>query len=61
MRSLVGGGLGGVQRRKLTVAHQMSIVVLVACCLTGVQVVPQAGWDASPNLYKDLILPSVLT
>ena len=34
----MGGGLGGVQRRNLSVAHQMSIVVLVACCLTGVEV-----------------------
>ena len=49
MRSLVGGGLGGVQRRNLSVAHQMS-VVLVACCLMGVEVVPQGGWDASPEL-----------
>jgi len=49
MRSLVGGGLGCVQRRNLSVAHQMSIVVLVAC-LTGVEVVPQGGWDASPEL-----------
>ena len=39
MRSLVGGGLGGVQRRNLSAAHQMSNVVLVACCLTGVEVV----------------------
>ena len=52
MRSLVGSGLGGVQRRNLSVAHQMSVVVLVACCLTGVEVVPvpQGGWDASPEL-----------
>jgi len=46
----VGGGLGVVQRRNFTVAHQMSIVVLVACCLTGVEVVQQWGWDASPEL-----------
>ena len=50
VRSLVDGGLGGVQRRNLSVAHQMSIVVLVACCLTGLEVVPQGGWDASPEL-----------
>ena len=50
MRSLVGGGLGGVQRRNLSVAHQMSNVVLVACCLMGVEVVPQGGWDANPEL-----------
>ena len=50
MRSLVGGGLGGVQRRNLSVAHQMSIVVLVICYLTGVEVVPKGGWDASPEL-----------
>ena len=43
MRSLVGGGLGGVQRRNLSAAHQMSNVVLVAYCLTGVEVVPQGG------------------
>ena len=35
---------------QLSVAHQMSNVVLVACCLTGVEVVPQGGWDASPEL-----------
>ena len=34
----------------ISVAHQISIVVLVACCLTGVEVVPQGGWDASPEL-----------
>ena len=50
MRSLVGGGIGGVQRRNLSVAQQMSIVVLVAFCLTGLEVVPQGGWDASPEL-----------
>ena len=50
MRTFVGGGLGGVQRRNLSVAHQMSIVVLVASCWTGVEVVPQGGWDASPEL-----------
>ena len=50
MRSLVGGELGGVQRRNFSVAHQMSIVVLVACFLTGVEVVPQGGWDPSPEL-----------
>ena len=50
MRSLVGGGLGGDQRHNLSVAHQMSIVVLMSCCLTGVEVVPQGGWDASPEL-----------
>ena len=49
MRLLVGGGLGGVQRRNLSVAYQKCIVVLVACCLTGVEVVPQGGWDASPE------------
>ena len=50
MRSLVGGGLGGVQRRDLSVAHRMSNVVLFAFCLTGVEVVPHGGWDASPEL-----------
>ena len=50
VRLLVGGGLGGVQRRNLSVPHQMSNVVLVACCLTGVEVVPQGGWDTSPEL-----------
>ena len=50
VRSLVGGGLGGVQRRNLSVAHQKSSVVSVACCLTGVEMVPQGGWDASPEL-----------
>ena len=50
MRSLVGGGLGGVQRRNLSVAHQMSTVVLVAYCLTSVEVVQQGGWDASLEL-----------
>ena len=50
MHSLVGGGLGGVQRRNLSVAHQKSNVVLVACCLTGVEVVPHGGWDSSPEL-----------
>ena len=50
MRSLVGGGLGGVQRRILSIAHQMSFVVLVACCLVGAEMVPPRGWDASPEL-----------
>ena len=50
MRSLVGGGLGGVQRRNLSVTRQMSNVVLVACYLMGVVVVTQGVWDASPEL-----------
>ena len=50
MSSLVDGGLVGAQRSNLSVAHQMSIVVLVACCLMGVEVLPQGGWDASPEL-----------
>ena len=36
----VGGGLGGVQRRFLSVYHQMSIFVLSACCVAGALVVP---------------------
>jgi hypothetical protein len=50
VRSLVGGVLGGVQRRNLSVAHQKSNVDSVACCLTGVEVVTQGGWDASAGL-----------
>jgi hypothetical protein len=36
----VGGGLGGVQRRFLSVSHRMSIFVLSAFCPAGAVVVP---------------------
>jgi len=44
----IGGGLGGIQQRFLSVSRQMSIFVLSAC-LAGALVVPREGLDASPG------------
>jgi hypothetical protein len=49
MRCPIGGGLGGIQGRFLSVSRQMSIFVLNACCLAGALVVPWEGLGANPG------------